>query len=428
MSDSSETDGAQAPPADTPSAAPALPVRHAPEQPTPPVVADTDTLAECLADLAAAAGPFAVDVERAGSYRYTQRAYLIQITRADARIWLIDPIAVPSLGDLGQLLAADEWVLHAASQDLPSLAELELHPPSVFDTELAGRLLGLERVGLSAMLERYLGVSLAKAHSAADWSRRPLPQAWLAYAALDVELLIELRDLLAAQLAGAGRAEWAAEEFEAVRTAGPPEPRVDPWRRVKGLSTRSPRTLAIARELWLARDRLASRMDRAPSKILPDSTIAALAASPPASRQDLDALPAMRHQKPDRLRAWWGAIEAGRAVRGDQLPSLRAANSGPPNPRSWDRIDPLAAARLEAARSVLSQLAERVGMPRENLLAPRVVRDSVWRLSGQPAPDSQTLAQLLADEGARRWQIDQVADRLAAAIAGAKSPEPAAGQ
>ena len=235
------------PEADDGGAAAPLPVRHAPDRPPPPVVADAEALQACAADLAAASGPFAVDVERAGSYRYTQRAYLIQVTRADAQIWLIDPIAAPSLAPLGEILGTDEWVLHAASQDLPSLAELDLHPPALFDTELAGRLLGLDRVGLSAMLERYLGISLAKAHSAADWSRRPLPQAWLAYAALDVELLLELRNLLAADLAAAGRDGWAAEEFEAVRRAGPPEPRVDPWRRVKGLSARSPRTLAIAR-------------------------------------------------------------------------------------------------------------------------------------------------------------------------------------
>ena len=416
------------PEADDGGAAAPLPVRHAPDRPPPPVVADAEALQACAADLAAASGPFAVDVERAGSYRYTQRAYLIQVTRADAQIWLIDPIAAPSLAPLGEILGTDEWVLHAASQDLPSLAELDLHPPALFDTELAGRLLGLDRVGLSAMLERYLGISLAKAHSAADWSRRPLPQAWLAYAALDVELLLELRNLLAADLAAAGRDGWAAEEFEAVRRAGPPEPRVDPWRRVKGLSARSPRTLAIARELWRARDRMAQRMDRAPSKLLPDAAIAALAAKPPGSPRELGELSVMRHQKPDRQRVWWGAIEAGRKIPSQDLPTLRAAAAGPPNPRSWERIDPLAAARLEAAKSALSQVADRLRMPRENVLSPRVLRDSLWLLRGEPAPDAEDMARLLAGQGARAWQIQLAAAPLAAAVAAAKAPEPAAGQ
>ena len=115
----------------------------------------------------------------------------------------------------------------------------------MFDTELGARLLGLERVGLAAVVADALGLGLAKEHSAVDWSTRPLPTEWLRYAALDVEVLVEVREVLAERLAVAGKAEWAAQEFEAVRTAPPPPPRVEPWRRVSGLHTiRDARRLA----------------------------------------------------------------------------------------------------------------------------------------------------------------------------------------
>ena len=161
----------------------------------------------------------AVDAERASGYRYGQRTYLVQLRREGAGTALIDPIAVPDLSALSDALVGVEWVLHAASQDLPGLAEQGMRPSRVFDTELGARLLGLDRVGLAAVVADALGLGLAKEHSAVDWSTRPLPTEWLRYAALDVEVLVELREVLAERLAVAGKAEWAAQEFEAVRTA-----------------------------------------------------------------------------------------------------------------------------------------------------------------------------------------------------------------
>ena len=102
--------------------------------------------------------------------------------------------------------------------------ELGLYPSRLFDTELAGRLLGLPRVGLATLVETLLGYRMAKEHSAVDWSTRPLPAPWLEYAALDVEVLVELRDLLAAELVEAGKDGWAAEEFEALRGLRPDDP------------------------------------------------------------------------------------------------------------------------------------------------------------------------------------------------------------
>ena len=142
-----------------------------------------------------------MDAERASGFRYSNRAYLVQIRRAGAGTVLIDPVShggdsVEVLAPVAEVLADDEWVLHAADQDLPCLAEIGIRPSALYDTELAGRLANYDRVNLAAMVQRLLGLQLTKGHGAADWSKRPLPEEWLNYAALDVEVLVDLREAL----------------------------------------------------------------------------------------------------------------------------------------------------------------------------------------------------------------------------------------
>lgn len=406
-----------------------VPVLLRPRDELGEIVSSSTALDACLSALAAGSGPFALDVERAGGYRYTQRAYLLQIRRADSGTWLIDPLAFDSFDDVAEVLSQAEWVLHAANQDLPSLTELGLRAPQLFDTELAGRLVGLERVGLAAMTERYLGYSLAKAHSAADWSTRPLPADWLTYAALDVEPLLELRERLTDELAAKGRLGWATEEFEWVLNCPAPEPRVDPWRRVKGMTKRSPRALAIARELWLARDEMARERDRAPSRVLPDSAIATMAAAPPESIGDVRRIGPLRRQPDAQLAIWLAAVDRARHLPTSELPDPRPSTEGTPNHRSWDRINPLAAQRLARVRNDLAALSEQLLMPRENIISPAVVRDVVWAASGgahvesAATPSADELAASLRDAGARPWQVNLISDLMAESIAQADSDE-----
>ena len=239
-----------------------------PREGTPEPVDTAAGFARTVEAFTAGIGPVAIDAERASGYRYGQRAYLVQVRRNGAGTALIDPTACTDLAPLDTALADAEWVVHAANQDLPCLAELGMQPRRLFDTELAGRLAGFERVGLGTMVETVLGYTLEKGHSAADWSRRPLPAAWLTYAALDVELLIDLRDALEAELSRQGKLEWAQQEFAAIAAAPSPPPRPDPWRRTSGIHrVRSPRGLAIVRELWQTRDHLARRRDLAPGRV-----------------------------------------------------------------------------------------------------------------------------------------------------------------
>jgi ribonuclease D len=396
----------------------------APREGTPRPVETTGELAEVVGRMAAGAGPVAVDAERASGYRYTQRAYLVQLRRAGAGTVLIDPMPLDDLRTLDAALAESEWVLHAASQDLPCLAELGFKPRRLFDTELAARLAGFERVGLAALTEQLLGFALEKHHSAADWSTRPLPESWLTYAALDVELLVDLRDHLAAELERQGKAAWAAEEFAALVASAdrPPRVRADPWRRTSGIHrVRGARAQSRVRALWYARDAVAARRDSAPGRVLPDSAIVAAAEADPKDERALLLLPGFGGRSVRRLaRVWLDALDEARALPDDQLP-VNVPVDGPPPPHRWAERDPVAAARLARCRQVVIATAEAHTLPPENLISPDFIRRLAW------APPDEITAQTVGDTlrgfGARAWQVGLIADQLAEVL---PDPAPAA--
>ncbi|WP_026250231.1 ribonuclease D [Streptomyces sp. ATexAB-D23] len=387
-----------------------------PREGIPPVVASDDALAGVIAAFAAGSGPVAVDAERASGYRYGQRAYLVQLRRDGAGSALVDPVGCPDLSGLGEVLHGTEWILHAATQDLPCLREIGMTPTGLFDTELAGRLAGFPRVGLGAMVENVLGYSLEKGHSAVDWSTRPLPEPWLRYAALDVELLIDLRDALEDELDRQGKLEWAREEFAAIASAPPAPPRQDPWRRTSGMhKVRRRRQMAVVRELWTARDQVARRRDVSPGKVLGDAAIIEAALALPPNTQALTALPGFGPRMGRRqLEQWQAAVDRAKALPDTELPQPGQALAGPPPPRAWADKDPAAAARLSAARAAVSALAERLHLPQENLITPDTVRRVCWEPPKNPTPE--TVESALAGYGARHWQIEQVAPLLVRAL------------
>lgn len=379
------------------------------------VITDSAGLADAVSKLAAGTGPVAVDVERASGFRYSQRAYLVQVFRRGSGVFLFDPPAVGEFATLQSAIGDEEWVLHAASQDLPSLRELGLEPVTMFDTELAARLLGHARVGLGAVVEDTLGIVLAKAHSASDWSTRPLPQSWLEYAALDVEHLVDVRDALVAELAEQGKTEYAAEEFRAVLDRTPKPAREDPWRRLSGLHTvRGRKQLAVARELWTAREDYAREQDVAPGRLVPDRALVAALIADPQTKQELAQVREFTGRASrSQLDRWWAAFEAGRAAT--ELPLERApGGESIPPARAWSDRNPAADVRLKAARPVVEALAEELNMPTENLLTPDLLRRVAW---SPPEPVSAaSVGEALAELGARPWQIAQTAQLIADAF------------
>jgi ribonuclease D len=389
-----------------------------------PEVVDTDEgLAEACAALAAATGPVAIDAERASGYRYSNRAYLIQLRRDGSGTWLIDPIQMTTLAPLQEALAGTEWILHAATQDLPCLREVGLTPTSLFDTELAGRLLGYPRVGLATLVETVLGQRMRKEHSAADWSTRPLPKLWLEYAALDVEVLIELRAHLAAELEEAGKSEWARQEFDHL-LGFEPTVRPEAWRRTSGVHRlRGRRALGAARALWEARDAIAAERDITPGRILPDSAIVVAATAMPADRRALLATQGFHGRGASRYAATWiEALERVRAMSEDELPTRAPRGDGPPHPRTWADRDPVADRRFKAAREAMLNLAELHHLPVENLLTPDFLRRLMWQppATREPAALAGAVRGQLSSYGARPRQVELVAGALVGAILGAE--------
>ncbi|NEK85701.1 ribonuclease D [Blastococcus saxobsidens] len=407
------TDPTPPPEEDTPPEATPL---LAPRDGLPPVIENSTQLVEYADALRSGTGPVAVDAERASGYRYGQKAYLVQLRRNGSGTGLVDPVPLPDLSAIQEAIGDAEWVLHAANQDLPCLAEIGLVPARVFDTELAARLAGLPRVGLGAVVESLLGFSLQKGHSAADWSTRPLPEEWLVYAALDVEVLVDLRDALAAILEEQGKTEWARQEFEAILAAGPPAPKQDPWRRTSGVhGLRSRRQLGMLRAIWEARDDLARRRDVAPGRVLPDSAMVAAVQADPKNEGALLELPVFRGRANRRLVAhWFTALARGKALPEDELPLHSKPGDGPPPVNRWSDRDPAAATRLQAARAGLAELSEKHSVPVENIVSPDLVRRIMW---SPPEPRvAATVAEALRAGGAREWQVELTLDVLTDAV------------
>ena len=376
---------------------PALELRDGPA----PIITTHDQLRRYADELRAGSGPVALDAERASGYRYSNRAYLVQVRRESAGTALIDPIEVPDLTTLGEAIGGAEWILHAATQDLPCLAEVGMRPTALFDTEVAARLLGRDKVSLAGLVASELGSGLEKGHGAADWSLRPLSGAQLRYAALDVEPLVELREILAAALIERGRWDIAQQEFTHLLSFQPKDRGAEPWRRLSGMHTlKSPVEWALARELWWARDAVAAERDIAPGRLLPDSAIVAAVKANPGTLEELLAVKGFHGRGAGRYRReWWKAIEQARALPKDRWPTRPPRGEGPPPARSWAEKDPAAAVRLTRAREGIAVLAQEWGIAPEMLLSPELIRNVCWEV-----PDD--LDRALTDGGARAWQIE----------------------
>jgi ribonuclease D len=393
---------------------------------TPQVIDTEIDFQEALVALSQGSGPFAVDAERASGFRYSARAYLIQIKRKDGGLHLIDPIPFGPghqlFVDLNALLNTDEVILHASTQDLPCLRELGINPINLFDTELAGRIAGLPRVGLGPLLESLMGVLLAKEHSAADWSARPLPQEWLTYAALDVELLVELRDRMYSILEESKKLPWALEEFASILKAPPAPPRVDPWRRTSGMHKIKRRDqLAVIKTLWVARDEVAARQDIAPGKLLNDSAIVELAIAVPTNKKEFEKTLrplGLRARWMENLQLWLDSIATAVSMPEEQWPAMRTNADTLPPIKLWRDKFPEKFAPLSHARAAIELIAQENQIPVENLITPEHVRRICWK---PPVGATTTLSiseveKGLAELGARQWQIDLVAPALATAL------------
>ncbi|RMB60094.1 HRDC domain-containing protein [Tessaracoccus antarcticus] len=395
-------------------------VEHS-REPLREVVATPEALAECMASLASGEGPVAFDAERAHGHRYWPKAYLFQIRRRGAGTWLVDPLpfevdGVARLEGLGDCCGDALWLVHAASQDLPCMRDAGIRPGHLFDTELAARLLGEPSAGLAPLLERKLGISLEKAHSADNWATRPLPESWLDYAALDVDYLLELHEILRDELQAMGRLSWAEEEFAAtlVQFSKEPAPRIDPWRRLTGVtSLKSPRQLAVARALWEERDTIGRTRDRPPGRILPDPAIVELAqrvspSGPLPGPSDFATIRGFQNRSGQRYRSnWLRAIATVEGMDTTSYPSRRPPSNGLPHPRNWDRHHPGAAELWWKVKPAVDELGCDLAMQPSLVAPPAIIQQVVFDHAKEP--DFTVALQRL---GARSWQVEFLAPLL----------------
>lgn len=418
-----------------------------PAQGVPPVIDTLEAYEAYCEALAAGTGPVAADAERASGYRYGHHDQLVQLKRAGAGIGLLDIPRLEELGaDFQQINTAvgdAVWILHDARQDLPGFAELGIRPQRLFDTEMAARLLGLHRFGLAFVTEHYLSITLAKEHSAADWSYRPLPRDWRNYAALDVELLIELRATMKADLEAHGKWEWAVEEFDYILDDAwrVPQPHPVPWLRVSHITAvqSDARALAIVKSLWETREALAQEYDISPSLLLADSSIIEAADKKPHNARQFRAIrslnervrmhindeqdkmferyaPIQRKVKPS---TWKAAIQRALDLPEQELPSLPTGNrehqhnrNAPKSMKLWRTHHPQRYECLQRCRAVINQISQDTHTPPEILIKPQIIRNLCWT----DTPQDTNVAQFLESQGARDWQIRLLTASLTRAI------------
>jgi ribonuclease D len=230
-----------------------------------------------------------------------------------------------------------------------------------------------------------------------------LPEGWLNYAALDVDVLHELADAVGALLKEQGKTSWAQEEFNSLLSFRPRPQRPDRWRSITGLSKVQDRlSLEIARRLWLAREELAQKMDVSPGRLIPDSSILVAATEKPKTRPELASMKTFSGRASrSYLDHWWEAVQS--AHKATELPSLKPEKTDAlPNHRNWINKFPEADRRLKLSKAALIEISQQQQVPLENLLTPEILR----QVSFTPPPEITTerVSEKLVELGARSWQ------------------------
>lgn len=446
-----------------------------PREGVPEVIDTLEAYKDYCSLLAAGSGPLAADAERASGFRYGHEDWLIQFKRKGAGIGLLDPIALGKLGvdwhEFNKAVGDAPWIIHDSMQDLPGFFDIGLRPRALFDTEIAAKLLGRKRFGLSSVTEYYLGLTLAKEHSAADWSYRPLPRDWRNYAALDVELLIELEEVMSGELKKQGKISWANQEFAHLLSKGAQKkaPHPNPWLRISHISVlmHDKIGLMIAKELWQKRDELARQYDIAPTLLLSDAAIIEAGKRKPSNSREFRSIrilnervrihtgseqdkmferyaPIQRKIKPN---VWKNVIEdaINRAKSGEvaiidyaqssndeddcgcsnessliaknvqdaqESQDVQESQAAPRSMKYWREHHPKRYERLQNVKRSLIKISEDTHTPSEVIIKPQIIRNLCW----QDDVEHIDVKEFLDEQGARMWQSDLIAESVTRAI------------
>lgn len=359
------------------------------------LAAFVDSLTGCRA--------LAIDTESDSLHHHREKVCLIQVAPQGGPAQLIDPMVLRDLSPLGPVLAdpAVVKILHGADYDVTTLRrDFGFAFAGLLDTMLASRFLGYMEVGLQAVLGAELGVHISKGGQKDDWSRRPLTPQQEAYALADVAHLVELGERLSRRLRERGRLAWVREECDAVAALPAAQRRYEPdaYQRIKGAGDLSPRGLAVLRDVHAWREARANETDQPPFKIVQNTTLLALAASPPRAREDLAGAP----EATQLLREAAGLLDSvahALALPDADLPRWRTT----PRPV----VPPAVRRRIEALKALRTREAPRLGLDPSLVLPQRLIDKLAER-----AP--RTIEELTAIEGLRRWRIELLGAQLLA--------------
>jgi ribonuclease D len=372
-----------------------------------PLYIDTTPAADRFLSAVEQSGTVGVDTEGASFHRFVDRIYLLQMSTRELTA-VLDPLTIGKPAALGRILESDtiEKVFHDADYDLRLLhQDYGWNTRRLFDTRVAAQLLGIRAFGLAALLERSFGLKLDKKHQRADWSMRPLPRDMLDYASQDTMYLLELRDLLAAELESAGRWSWAAEEFERLEGTRweDPEGEDTGYMRIKGARDLDRRELAIFRELVRFRDGIARELDRATFRVAGNEALFAVVKERPQTVEALAAIKGVPRGIAERRgNEMLAAVRRGMEVPEDQLPRFPRA------PR-WDR-DADFDNRVNALRAAREVVAHRLGLDPGFLCA----REKLETIARKRPKTIQELAEI---PDLRRWQVEVLGEAFLRALA-----------
>ena len=245
-----------------------------------------------------------VDMESDSLFHYTEKVCLLQISTKKKNL-LIDPLAVKDLSPLVPVFTSKDVrkILHGADYDIRSLyRDFKIEVCSLFDTQIASRILGSNETGLASLLKEHFNIDLEKKYQKRDWSKRPLPDSMLTYGVYDTCYLIPLSRILEKRLIEKDRFKWFEEECELLSGVRFAETSEDPlFMKFKGARKLEPRNLAILEEILKLREELAMKKDRPPFKILRNDQILSIATEKPSSMNDLRYLSEGQVKKMGRI-------------------------------------------------------------------------------------------------------------------------------
>lgn len=348
----------------------------------------------------------AIDTEADSFHSYFDKVCLIQVT-AGERDLLIDPLKELNLQKLGKVLE-DPGVtklLHGADYDLRILGrDFGIRIRNLIDTMICAQLLGEPSIGLAALLEKYVGVELDKAHQRADWAKRPLPQDMCEYAMKDTRHLMELARILRDQLEEKGRWEWAVEEFQRLEEVRwtPSENDGEAWRKLKGSGRLDPRSMELLRVLYDWRDREARSRDVPPFRVISNEALMTIAKEKPRQR---NVLSGVKGVTPGLLRRYGSAIldavYAGLATAPDDLPERAKTKTWRPDRRVERVVNQLKTVRNEIAKELEIDAS---------VLAPKHLLTSIANAGPESLDDLRRI------EPMRNWQVEVAGERFLKAL------------